>query len=139
MPRHGIPGKNKFFPSRWLNGETAGKEFVFPQNTMPWHVYRRCAILLPLKQLYYYYFILLLNYRAIFDTSAKKSEAHMLKVGIKNCSIVNLPYRGKQNATGVTPVLIIMPLWAKVHFMWLNFIRTYKILITMSPKTSLTY
>ena len=36
------------------------------------------------------YFILLLKYRAIFDTSAKQSEAHVLKWCIKNCSIVKL-------------------------------------------------
>ena len=39
-------------------------------------------------QLYYYYCILLFNYMAIFDTSAKRCEAHVLKWCIKNCSIV---------------------------------------------------
>ena len=43
-----------------------------------------------IQQLYYYYFILLLNYRAIFVTCAERSEAHMLKRCIKNCSIVKL-------------------------------------------------
>ena len=37
-----------------------------------------------IQQLYnYYYFILLLNYRAIFDTSADQSEACVLKECIK--------------------------------------------------------
>ena len=38
LSRHGILGKTYFLPaigSSWLNGETAGKEFVFPQSTMP--------------------------------------------------------------------------------------------------------
>ena len=45
-----------------------------------------------IQQLYYYYFILLgtYNYRAIFDTSAERSEAHVLKGYIKNCFIVKL-------------------------------------------------
>ena len=34
--------------------------------------------------------ILLLNYRAIFDTRAKQSEAHVLKGCIKNYSLVKL-------------------------------------------------
>ena len=39
-----------------------------------------------MQQLYYWNFILLLNYRAIFDTSAERSEAHVLK----GCIIIAL-------------------------------------------------
>ena len=39
---------------------------------------------------YYQYFIIQLNYRAIFDTSAERSEAGMLKGRIKNYSTVKL-------------------------------------------------
>ena len=43
-----------------------------------------------IHQLYYWYLISFLNYRAFFDTSAKRSEAHVLKGCIKNGSIVKL-------------------------------------------------
>ena len=60
----------------YLAPEWKGCNFIAPQALI--------------QQLYYQYFILLLNYRAIFDTSAQRSDAHVLKGYIKNCSIVML-------------------------------------------------
>ena len=54
------------------------------------HVLMGCNVIASqalIQQLYYLYFILLLNYRAIFNTSAEQSEAHVLEGCIKNCSI----------------------------------------------------
>ena len=48
------------------------------------------VILLPLKGSNTYFILLLTNYRAIFDTSTKQSEAQVLKGCVKNCSIVKL-------------------------------------------------
>ena len=57
-----------------------------------------CNFIMPqalIQQLYYYYLILLLNHRSIFDRTTKRSEAHVLKGCIKNCSIVKLYYKVK--------------------------------------------
>ena len=54
---------------------------------------KTCNFIVPqalIQQFYYLYFILSLNSRAIFDISAERSEAYLLKGCIKNCSIIKL-------------------------------------------------
>ena len=62
------------------------------------HTCQRGAILLPLEHLSSNCIISTLFYfitkcRAIFNSSVKRSEAHVLKRCIKNCSIVKLYYK----------------------------------------------
>ena len=56
---------------------TEGVQFYCPSSSYP------AIVLLEL-------YSLLLNYKAIFDTSAERIEAHMVKVCIINCSTVKL-------------------------------------------------
>ena len=68
--------------------ELCKAEFLISRLQKP--CYDSASNMAKIVQLYHLYFILFLNYRAILDTSVERSEAHMLKRCIKNCSIVKL-------------------------------------------------
>ena len=82
-----------------------------------------------IQQLYYQYFILLLNYRAIFDTSAKWSEAHMLKGCIKNFSIDKLYNKVLQLTKCLYSWLYYLPSNAEVNVFKKKFFTSSELLL----------